>query len=520
MLRVALLILLLSFWFIVPVAAQPVYERHTTEVNEYLARMAQKGLLEWNDNIQPLRMDKIVSALDSLAVHPAKLSVKEKKELDFYQAFYRANKSKYKLGYKNDDFSFKLYPVVTGQLQTSDSISYFKRSIGVNLYGAISKRWGYQLSFQDITEKGSLLDTSKQSIQAALETGYVKNSLFNNKSINYTEIRAHLSYAFKKGMVSIGQDYLTWGYGRGGKLVLSDKAPTYPYIRLDLQLLPWLRFNYSHAWLKSDIPDSSKSYTIADSIYGGVREVMVQKFLAQHSLDIRLMKGLNLMLGESILFTDRLNLGYFIPVMFFKAFDNYSGNNNITRGSNGQFFFQVSSRNQLRKTHLYASLFIDEIKISRVFNELERRNHLGYTIGANITDIGLPFLTVGAEYIRIRPFVYRNFLPAQNYTSASFVLGDWMGSNADRFYLFANYTPIPRLKVLARYQLVRKGDEGTLEQQYLDQPQPRFLFGSKKQWNDLLLKASYEAIPRLHTQLFLRSLNGKLHVNAGLSYGL
>jgi len=35
-----------------------------------------------------------------------------------------------------------------------------------------------------------------------------------------------------------------------------------------------------------------------------------------------------------------------------------------------------------------------------------------------------------------------------------------------------------------------------------------------------LFKASYEAIPRLNTQLFLRSLNGALHFNAGLSYGL
>jgi hypothetical protein len=502
------------------VVAQPVYERNTAEVNQYLARMAQKGLIVWEDNIQPLRMDIIAAALDYLQTRASTLSEVEKKELNFYQNFYKSVSNKYQLGYKNEDFSFKLFPVITGQLHSSDSIQYFKRSIGINLYGAISKRWGYQLSFQDITEKGNLLDTSKQSIEAALETGYVKNSLFNNKSINYTEIRAHLSYAFKKGMISVGQDYLTWGYGNEGRIVLSDKAPTYPYLRLDLQLLPWLRFHYSHAWLKSDIPDSAKSYTIADSIYGGVREVMVQKFLAQHSLDIRLMKGLNLMLGESMLYTDRLNLGYFIPVMFFKAFDNYSGNNNINRGSNGQFFLQLSSRNQIPNTHLYTTLFIDEIKISKVFNEQERRNHLGYTIGANITDMGLPYLTLGAEYTRIRPFVYRNFLPAQNYTSASFALGDWMGANADRIVLFANYTPLPRLKLQLKYQFVRKGEEGTLDQQYLQQPQPKFLFGERKQWNDILFKATYEAIPRLTTQLYLRSLNGNLQLNAGLSYGL
>jgi len=520
MLRLSIWLFIFLLALTTQVAAQPVYERHTAEVNQYLGRMAQKGLIVWEDNIQPLRMDLITAALDSLQACASTLSTVEKKELSFYQNFYQSVSNKYQLGYKNEDFSFKLFPVVTGQLHSSDSIQYFKRSIGINLYGAISKRWGYQLSFQDITEKGALLDTSKQSIEAALETGYVKNSLFNNKSINYTEIRAHLSYAFKKGMISVGQDYLTWGYGQGGRLVLSDKAPTNPYLRLDLQLTPWLRFNYSHAWLKSDIPDSSKSYTIPNSIYGGIREVMVQKFLAQHSLDIRLMKGLNLMLGESMLYTDRLNLGYFIPVMFFKAFDNYSGNNSITRGANGQFFFQLSSRNQLPNTHLYSTLFIDEIKISKVFNSKERRNQLGYTLGGNITDIGLPYLTVGMEYTRVLPFVYRNFLPAQNYTSAGFALGDWMGANTDRLLLFANYTPRPRLKLQLKYQHIRKGDEGTLQQQYFQQPQPKFLFGQRRQWNDLLFKASYEVIPRLNTQVYLRSLNSNLQLSAGLSYGL
>jgi hypothetical protein len=520
MLRAVILLFIFSFSINGNLLAQPVFERHTHEVNNYLSRLAQKGLVEWNDNIKPLRMDLILAALDSLALQNQKLSSIEKKELAFYQLLYKTAALHPKLRQQSPDFSYQLFPVVSGQLVASDSINYFKRSIGVNVFGNISKRWGYQLSFQDITEKGSLLDTSKQSIEAAMETGYVKNSLFNNKSINYTEIRAHLSYTFKKGMVSIGQDYLTWGYGKGGQMVLSDKAPTYPYIRVDLQPTNWLRFNYTHAWLKSDIPDSAKSYTIPSGIWGGVREVMVPKFMAQHSIDIRIKKGLHAMLGESMLYTDQLKLGYFIPVMFFKAFDNYSGNNNITRGSNGQFFFQLSSRNQLRNTHLYATLLVDEIKVSKIFNQQERRNQIGYTIGVNVTDVGLPYLTVGADYTKIRPFVYRNFLPAQNYSSAGFLLGDWMGANADRFYVFANYTPAPRVKGLLRYQLVRKGSEGTLQQQYFVQPQPPFLFGNKKTWSDVLLQCNYEYKPRLQTQAYLRLLNGRLTFSAGLSYGL
>jgi len=78
----------------------------------------------------------------------------------------------------------------------------------------------------------------------------------------------------------------------------------------------------------------------------------------------------------------------------------------------------------------------------------------------------------------------------------------------------------PRLKLQLKYQHICKGDEGTLQQQYFQQPQPTFLFGQRKQWNDLLFKASYEVIPRLNTQVYLRSLNSNLHLIAGLSYEL
>ena len=220
--RVATLLLIIFFSINGNILAQPVFERHTHEVNNYLSRLAQKGLVEWNDNMKPLRMDLILSALDSLAMQRQQLSSIEKKELAFYQSLYKTAALHPKLRQQIPDFSYQLFPVVSGQLVASDSINYFKRSIGVNVFGSISKRWGYQFSFQDITEKGEQVDTSKQSIEAALETGYVKNSLFNNKNINYTEIRAHVSYAFKKGMISVGQDYLTWGYGKGAQVVLSE----------------------------------------------------------------------------------------------------------------------------------------------------------------------------------------------------------------------------------------------------------------------------------------------------------
>ena len=166
--------------------------------------------------------------------------------------------------------------------------------------------------------------------------------------------------------------------------------------------------------------------------------------------------------------------------------------------SNGQLFLQVSSRNHLKNTHIYGNLFIDEIRLGSIFSQNKSRNQLGFTLGANITDIGLPYLTLGAEYTRINPFVYRNLAPAQDYTNYKYSLGDWMGNNADRWVINAKYTPIPRLKILLRYQQIRKGGAGTYNQQYFQEPQPKFLFELQSEQNEWFFQANYQWINNLY----------------------
>lgn len=502
-------------------SAQTVYERHTVEVYNYLSRLSQKGIIVFDDIVRPLSKATIAAALDSAAAHDTQLSGPEKKELAFYRKEFTEGARKRILQVRTPDFTLQADPIVTAGYTTGKDKSIRTTSMGINLWGSFSKHWGYQFSFHDINETGHGIDTSRKGLVAGSETGVVpQGGLPTPRKLNYTDIRGHISYTFKNGVISVGQDYLLWGYGENSKLVLSDKAPTYPYIRLDLQPLPWLHFNYTHAWLKSDVVDSNRSYTIPSGIYGGIREVFVPKFMASHSFDFALARGLHLAVGESMIYNDQVNIAYLLPIMFFKAYDNYAGSGSITRGSNGQFFFQLNSRNQVRNTHLYAGLFIDEIKLGGLFNKTRQRNQLGYTIGGSVTDIGLPYLTAGAEYTRIRPFVYRNFLPAQDYTSSGYLLGDWLGSNADRLQLFLKYTPVARLKLQARYAHIRKGGAGTLEQQYNQQPQPPFLFDFRERTDELYFSASYEYIHRLYLNTYLRRLGSEQAFYIGMTYGL
>ena len=129
-----------------------------------------------------------------------------------------------------------------------------------------------------------------------------------------------------------------------------------------------------------------------------------------------------------------------------------------------------------------------------MFNKAKARNQLGFTIGGSITDVFIPYLTIGAEYTRVNPFVYSNLLPAQFYTQYQYPLGDWMGNNFDRSTFFMKFTPLPRLKAYLRFQQIRKGGAGTIAQQYTSIPQPSFLFDYQKKRSDIFFQASYEWI--------------------------
>jgi hypothetical protein len=202
-------------------------------------------------------------------------------------------------------------------------------------------------------------------------------------------------------------------------------------------------------------------------------------------------------IGESIIYSDDLNIAYLIPINFFRIYDHYASRYNIKAGDNSQFFGLISSRNNIKNTHLYAQIFIDEIRASKVFNKRERRNQLGYTIGINRTDLFANYLTAGIEYSRINPFVYNNLIPGQTYESHAYPLGDWMGNNSDRLFTFVQYVPLPRMKVRLWRQKIRKGSAGTLDQQYFQQPQPPFLFGKVFDYKETGGSVTYEWLNKL-----------------------
>ena len=481
---------------------------HQQTVVAYLERMAQKGAIEFNDLMKPVDRATVFNLLNQLQQNK-NLTKIERDELTFYISYYsfdnlekayipksltvfkQIKKNLFKephiLNYSDDNFRLMVDPLAEIGFQGSKKTSQLV-STGFQMMGYAGKRIGFQLSVRDVNETG---DYDSLRIDNTL-MGFNRKQTINTNLLSYSQFNANLSYRFNKGMITVGQDQNVLGYGKTGNLVLSSKSPSYPFYRFQYNPTKWMSVNYMHAWLQSGVIDSLKSYGTGNSVYGGKRESFIPKFYAIHFVEVRPMKGLSIHLGESIVYTDQLEPAYLMPLTFFKAYDNNKYNDKITTGANGQFFMGISSRNQIPKTHLYAQLFIDEIRVSNIFNSTKSRNQIAYQIGASVTDIGLPYLTLTAELNKVYPFVYRNFLPAQNYSNSNYPLGDWMGANADRFELIANYHPKPRLNLRAYYRVMAKGGAGSIEQQYFLTPSPIYGFDPQYKTNKFSFESSYE----------------------------
>jgi hypothetical protein len=225
--------------------AQTVWENPNARVYTYLFRMAQKGLVVFDDAIQPATRTQITNALNTLTNNQNKLTEIERKELSFYLQEYNALindtttinilvKDKYKrprfFSIESKDFNLKVDPIVGDKLILGNGNNINQVSNGVQLWGTAGKHWGYQLFYRDYTETGTVRNYyNVKGLSFTREeptTGFVIVGLNDDHKINYSEVRANITYTFNKGMLSFGKDRMLWGYGETGRIVLDQKTPS------------------------------------------------------------------------------------------------------------------------------------------------------------------------------------------------------------------------------------------------------------------------------------------------------
>lgn len=508
-------VLLLSF---VPFAhSQVVYEPLYEDVYNFLRRISQKGIIEFDDLIRPVPRTYIYKKLmetDSLSTGLTSL---EKDELNFFLKDYCQEKSlsdnrydqteqlnyftfdsseRWRMfSYGSDGFKINVDLILGGEIGSVKDEKQTHFWNGLYSYGYIYDILGFSFDFRDNTENGKTIDKTKSftpetGVNARTDLNYYG---YSSDKMEYSEAKMMLAADWNWGSLAAGKEFLEWGYGDNGLLVLSQKAPSFPLIRLDINPVNWLSFNYFHAWLSSDVIDTTSFYSTAT---GDHRFLFREKYLASHTLSLKPTRGLYISIGESIIYADRLEFLYLIPITFFRLADHYLSRQANSAGSNAQFFFSVSSKGHIKNTHLYGTLLIDELTLNGLFKSEEQRNQIGFTLGSSVTDLPVDNLTLKLEYTKIYPYVYQHYISTTTYESASYVLGHWMNNNADQVYASVKYRFIRGLEALFWTRYIRKGERADPTGQFT-QPQPPFLSGLRTNYTYLGARIKYELVHNL-----------------------
>ncbi len=502
--------------------AQANYEPVNKSVYGFLERMSLKGVIRLNEEILPFTRMYIAEKLIGIAENQDEISDLEKEELAFYVRDFSVElknlnfnvekyvarhkfidfKSKYfgfdrynrfrLLKYNDGKFAVYIDPVFRVNYTLENDDNSLLWSNGLRLFGDIGANLSFDLQFYDNHFNGKF-NTFDRTFSP--QTGYEWNSPRGN-GVDFDRMNVNLTYSWIWGNFIIGKDYTKYGTGENGKIVLSDKAPSFPQIKLEIYPVKWLKFSYIHGLLNSQVLDSTTFRFNPQRNHIST----VDKFFVSHFLSITSVEFFNISLGESVIYSDKFQPIYLIPIAFFRFSDHYLSDPDENAG-NAQLFASFWYKNYSFRTKFYGSLFIDELSISNPGYP----QAYAYNVGFKTIDPLIPESELVVEYTRVLPFVYFHADSAQTYENYGYQLGHWIGSNADQIYIKFKKRLFRGLDVNFWYGFVRKGSEEDFnEPRY--QSHQTFLWGERRDYTFTGVRIVYELINDLYLRFEYNNL--------------
>jgi hypothetical protein len=324
---------------------------------------------------------------------------------------------------------------------------------GGELVGYLGKHLAFYTNIQQTWQSQALV----KPVYITMEEGKVWKEF--SGGVSSTEWRGGVSVAWNWGDFGIYKDRPVWGNAEHGSNILSGHAPSFPFIRLHLKPARWIEFQYIHGWLRSNVIDSARS-SFAEGQGNGETDNIVyrRKFIAANIFTVTPWKGLDISVGNSIIYSDvNPNPWYLIPVLFYNSVDAEKNNYNDYNGSNSQMFIDVCSR-QIRHLKLYSCLFIDELKTSRIMDP-NSYNFTSWKLGLMVNDLLLKNYSFTIEWTKTNPLTYKHFIPTINFENESYNLGQYMRDNSQEIFVALAFKPIQRLGFNLSFTLAQHGDE-------------------------------------------------------------
>jgi hypothetical protein len=439
---------------------------------EFLDELASEQVISLNTSVKPYSRALIFQKLTEAQGLESSLSGRQRDELNFYlRAFAleagsnahqsgdidlirsseKASVSFYPTGifFRDSLFALGVTPVLGLQYFTNENENFYHRFHGVSAFGSIGSNVGFYVSLRDNHESIPL------SSEEFLTDRYGVPAKRSGGGVDYSEARGGLTVGWDWGSIGLVKDHFAWGSGYNGTNVFSGRFPSPGQITLRIAPVDWFEFNYVHAWLVSEVLDSSRSFNTDEGVY---RQVFHDKYLAANLYTFKPWQQLHVSFGNSIVYSDiGVQAAYLVPFLFYKSVDHTLNGAANKTGQNAQMFLDISSR-QIRHLNLYTTIYFDELNTRR-FTEGEDNNFFSFKAGARLSNWPLKDVMVTAEYTRTNPMTYKHNLAATTFETNNYVLGNYLRDNSDQLHASVIVRPLRGVRVLAAFTRDRRGPD-------------------------------------------------------------
>jgi hypothetical protein len=484
-------------------------------IYDFLDELASLKLITLNSAIKPYTRTYVYMKLQEAEKQAASLNHRQSNELEYYLDYYKfGNESNYLpqksawnlfkkhnnistsinhigLFYSDSLFNFSLRPILGIEYFTNSSGSYTHTYRGAEAFASVGKHLSMYVDLRDNT-------ISEQLVQPTFFTrdmgGAYKENTNDAGSSDFSEVRGGIVFSNRFMDLGIVKDHLVWGDNNNGSNILSGRTPSFAMIKFHLNPVKWFDFNYFHAWLVSEVIDSSLRYVLSN---GRIRDTYRNKYMAANMYTIIPVRGLNLSFGNSIIYSDMsVNAAYLIPFLFYKSVDHTV--NHGTENQNSQMFFNISSR-LIQHTHIYGSLYFDDFSANRV-TDPQTHNFYSFKIGGQLNDWPLNNLGFILEYFKSVPITYKHYIPTLTYESNKYNLGPYLRDNSEEIFFSVNFKPLPRFYTRYSYTNARHGNEYNYINGIIDVTYPIL---KDNTWTSIShsLVCSYEILTNCHITL-------------------
>lgn len=478
--------------------AQVLTEDLNNPVYNFIDRMAVRKLIDVNQSVKPYSKKEIAKWLQQLKRQNEKLKKVVSEELYWYLEEYdlESDENVPKLGqynYLDDHFKFRLYPLIGYEMSAVGDAEGHAKWVGAHLEGSYDNL-SLMLEYLDTGQFGDNVDSRKNVTPA---TGHFNKGAPNG--IEFSDVKGRISYDFGIGSLSLKKEYVNIGSGKFGQLIHSSKAASYPHIELKLKPADWLEIYYMHGFLNSQVLDSNNFYySYQSEIEPRLVESFIDKYIALNYITIIPNEWLKVSLGNSHIYSGSLRAEMFIPVMYYKVMDHNTGRGIVNDG-NGMIFFDVNV-NYFKNINLYSTLLIDVLEVRPILEGDFDKSWFGFTTGIKAVDIGINNLDLFLEYSRLNPWLYDNKYSTTTYKHLDYVLGHWIGNNADLLSFRADYKFIRSLQLSLKIVKLRKGGVEDIYYAYKERIKLPFLFGERRDDFKIEFSALYNPLHNVYVK--------------------